>query len=106
MSDFNKKLKIFEKQINKKIMTNLVNASEYLLEKSNELVPVDTGALRSSGKVVVTKPLQTSIIYDSEYATVVHEDLEKYHPIGQAKFLETAILNESNIIIKKIGEDK
>lgn len=36
------------------------------------------------GKKVMTG----SVIYDAPYAVYVHEDLEAYHPHGQAKYLE------------------
>lgn len=66
-------------------------AAYFLLGKSQELVPVDTGDLKASGKVVTTGQghnRQYEIRYDEEYAVFVHEDLTKHHDHGQAKFLE------------------
>jgi uncharacterized protein YyaL (SSP411 family) len=41
------------------------------------------GRYRSQPKVVVG--------YTADYAVYVHENLEAYHPVGQAKFLEVAV---------------
>lgn len=53
-------------------------------------VPVDTGALRSTGYV---KPAQDFVELGyggpaAPYALVVHEDLEAHHTVGSAKYLE------------------
>ena len=74
-------------------------AGETLLEESNKLVPVLTGVLKKSGKVTYKgRGLNTefSIGYSADYAVYVHEDLTKHHPNGQAKFLETAILQNQD----------
>jgi hypothetical protein len=57
--------------------------------------PVDTGRLRASayvgpperegGKLIVREG------YGVEYAAAVHERTETHHPVGQAKFLESAL---------------
>lgn len=61
-----------------------------------QYVPVDTGALRGSG--FVEPPVQTGDRVEvrlgfggpaAPYALTVHEDLTAYHPVGQAKYLET-----------------
>lgn len=46
------------------------------------------------------KPLVECVIsYGASYAAKVHEDMQVFHPNGQAKFLETAVrLNQSTII--------
>lgn len=66
-----------------------------IMAASQKIVPVDTGALRSSG--LVNKPEERDkLIFvhlqyggpAADYAWKVHEDLEAYHPHGQAKYLE------------------
>ena len=60
-----------------------------------QYVPVDTGALRASGFVQL--PVYTGKVASvtlgfggpsAPYAVIVHEDLTKRHPVGQAKYLE------------------
>lgn len=77
-----------------------------IMAASQGLVPVDTSALRSSGyvqepvregnRVVVTLGYggpaakinsKTGESTDG-YAIIVHENLEAFHPVGSAKFLE------------------
>lgn len=67
-----------------------------VLPASQELVPVDTGALKASG--FVDGPaggggtVSAEIGYDTPYATKQHEDLSLNHPNGgEPKFLETPL---------------
>lgn len=63
--------------------------------------PVDTGTLRDSGKVdePIRRGNELSVTLGfggaaEEYALDVHEDLEAFHRVGQAKFA-SSVLNES-----------
>lgn len=58
-------------------------------------VPVDTGALRSTGSVKPSVIAGDSVTVEmgfggpaAPYALIVHERLGAHHPIGQAKYLE------------------
>jgi hypothetical protein len=76
------------------------HASEVFMQSQYE-VPVDTGALRSSGYVttpyIVGKDVGVAIVYGgaaAPYALWVHEILENYHePPTKAKFLEDPLTN-------------
>lgn len=62
-----------------------------ILARSQELVPVDTGNLLNSGRVVRNSIGTFSVVYFCDYAVYVHEIMENLHdPPGQAKFLEDA----------------
>lgn len=73
-----------------------------VLRESQSLVPVETGALKASGRVeshMNMKGISVSVAYgardarnSSRYAVYVHEDLNAFHPHGTAKFLEIAWL--------------
>lgn len=79
-------------------------------EMTQELVPVDTEQLKRSGRVEPTEVegsvIAASIAYggpagsgptqteDVDYAIAVHEDLEVFHPHGQAKYVETVVREE------------
>lgn len=71
-------------------MEYLVILGKAILGRAVELCPIDTGLLRSSGVVVVGNGW-IEIIFAAPYATYVHENLNNYHPVGRAKFLETAL---------------
>ena len=77
-------------------------AAELIFDESQRLVPVDTGALKASGKVS-RDGLTAAISYGEEdaagrggrdtavYAPIVHERMDVHHPHGQAKYLEAAM---------------
>ncbi len=74
-------------------------ALQPILDTSQELVPVDTGALKASGFLQTQKirgKVSGVVGYarggNPFYAAIVHENLEFYHtPPTQAKFLEEAV---------------
>lgn len=79
----------------------LYQEAQIEMTESKRRVPVDTGTLRASG--FVSEPehpgtqVSVTLSYGGEaeqYAVIVHEDLEAYHLVGQAKYLES-VLKES-----------
>lgn len=84
----------------------LIAACEEILDESMKQVPFDTGTLMQSAFYEITGHWRTGwnavIGYGgngdpvnpktgkpaSYYVMAVHEDLEAYHPLGKAKFLE------------------
>lgn len=85
-------------------------AAFVVLGASKVLTPIVTGNLRGDTE---TKPFGTAdnpaveIRYNATYAVFVHERTELHHPVGQAKFLETALKqNEKKIleIIRKTAK--
>ena len=78
--------------------------------ESMRRTPVDTGALRSSHDV--TKPdirgrqISVSITVGgvaAPYAVIVHEDLYATHPVGQAKFLESTVLESAPHLAARVA---
>lgn len=65
-----------------------------LLREAQDLIPVDTGALKNSGKVRVKNDAGKqvfSVVFGDEkvdYAQIVHEDLLAKHSVGQALYLK------------------
>lgn len=70
-----------------------------IFDRSQELVPVDTGALKDSGYLeirIAGNKINAEVGYGRGgvpiYSVFVHENLEMFHePPTQAKFLQTAI---------------
>lgn len=67
--------------------------------KSQELVPVATGNLKSSGRVEMPQStpsgVEVEIAYGTPYGLYVHENLEANHAAPtQAKFLETPVVQQ------------
>ena len=69
--------------------------------------PVLTGNLRGSGEVrkggTRAQPF-IELLFTAEYAIYVHENLEAYHKVGQAKFLESAIRDKRDRILSVIQQ--
>lgn len=88
----------------------VVEHAEKVMGWSKQMVPVDTGALRASGRVrvkVSDAGVIAELAYGSasvEYALRVHEDLNAVHRVGNAKYLERPVL-ESRDIWKKTMAD-
>lgn len=88
----------FEKGANAAIKAGLIKAGLFLQRKSQEVVPVDTGALRASAFTRVVQGSRSqlgqfttavAVGYTMFYAIWVHENLEAGHAPGKiAKYLE------------------
>lgn len=82
----------FESRTAKKAERGLLKAALFILRKSQKIVPVDTGALKNSGRARLTGRGFTAnaiIEYLVAYAIYVHENLEAKHKAGKfAKFVE------------------
>ena len=81
---------------------------------SQDEVPVDTGALKASGRVrpetgVFTRAgeVYVELTYGgtaTEYSIYVHENLEANHPHGKAKYLEDPMTRQVNGISGRIAD--
>lgn len=79
----------------------LYETSKDVMALSKEMTPVLTSALKNSHAIVDDEPKvegdKVSVTIEvggpaAPYAIYVHENLEARHPVGQAKFLEYAVL--------------
>lgn len=64
------------------VQTGLKRCGALLLRESMMIVPVDTGFLRRSGKVVATGVGNTTVVqvgYSAAYSVFVHENLDVAH---------------------------
>lgn len=77
--------------------------ADLLLDLANENVPVDTGALRDSGKAYTNGEVGTVRYFDRK-AHLVHERVEDRHERGEAKWLENAARNHGDEIAEAIAE--
>lgn len=90
------------KELIEQANNNLEEAAKELLNDANLIVPVDTGHLKSTGKVV-TGDGEVSVVYDADYAIYVHEI--PGHSYGY-KWLERTIDQNIDRYIDIIGGDK
>lgn len=76
------------------VAQSLNEVAEVTLTDAKERTPVDTGTLKSSGKVsehATLRKHQAKLTYGTEYAVWVHEQTNLKHRVGEAKFLEKAL---------------
>ena len=81
-------------------------AADHVLDASNDnLVPLDDGELRDSGRASVDdNGLVAAVSYDTDYAVRQHEQLDLQHDPGRsAKYLERALIDEAAPVRKIIA---
>ena len=83
-------------------------AEAVMADSKENYVPVDTGALRSSGFVSQPRIESGSVTVDmgfnTPYAIQVHEDLTAYHPHGEAKYLSKPLLKAAKGLMVRIAK--
>lgn len=84
--------------------------AEIEMTEAKKRTPVDTGALRASGRVEGPRRFGRDLtVYlrfggaSVDYAWRVHEDLEMFHRVGQAKFLESVLLESAPYMALRIA---
>lgn len=89
----------------------LYQETQVELKEVKRRTPVDTGELRASehvegptrqGKVIYTKIVAGGP--SAPYAIYVHEDLEAFHKVGQAKFIESTILESRPYMTARVAK--
>jgi len=79
----------------KDVKAGLYVEGENIMGVSKQRTPVDTGDLKATGHVKL--PIEkdggvlVELAYGTDYAIYVHEILSNSHPVGQAKYLESAV---------------
>ena len=100
------KLRAVRKRLPKAIADLNRGNARAILEASQPLVPVDTGALKRSGRVKPAAKRGSFLIYGGagfsnprtnriiDYAGYVHYRLDVKHPVGQAQFVGQPLRTE------------
>lgn len=79
-------------------------AGEKLLDEAVQRTPVETGTLRGSAKVTV-EGKESVVSYNTKYAARQHEEVGWHHHDGQAKFLESALLDYQDELKQIMAEE-
>lgn len=96
LDDLLKMLLVEGRELTREVGRTLYAEANDIFDRSQDIVPIDTGALRSSGLVnqpeVNGEEVSVLIQYGgaaAPYAVIQHENLEYFHePPTQAKYLE------------------
>jgi hypothetical protein len=89
----------------------LYQEAEIEMTEAKRRTPVKTGALRASGAVRrlsrVSRDLAVVLGFGGpavQYALRVHEDVEMFHRVGQAKYLESVLLESAPYIAARVAK--
>lgn len=98
MSD---KIRSVQRSFSEQVTQALHVEAQIEMTEAKRRTPVDTGALRASGRVETPKrngrKMSVSMSFGGAagaYAVIVHENPDAFHPIGQWKYLQS-VLEES-----------
>lgn len=76
-----------------------------------KVTPVDTGALRASitleGPVREGRRIYVTVVAggpSAPYAFIVHEDLEAFHKVGEAKYIERPLAESAPYLADRIAK--
>lgn len=99
-----------EARVKRNLAEGVAAAAKMVYDKSQELVPVETGALKESGRIEVTGTgfgAKATVAYGgptAPHAFVVHEDLEAYHaPPTCAKYIAKAVTMTRGAAVARVG---
>lgn len=87
--DLEQAMNRFYDEFHDELLGAVWSTAEYVKTDAVKLAPIDTGKLRQSANVQRDKD-DTYIFFTMDYSIPVHERMESYHKVGQAKFLEHA----------------
>jgi hypothetical protein len=92
-------MKWYGDKLKDKIKKASVEASkdscQIILDKSQDYVPVQTGALKASGHIQSDGD-HSAVVYDKEYAAIVHET--------KVKFLEQAVKESEQEVAQTVAQ--
>jgi hypothetical protein len=95
-------LEVQIKGIKGRSMAGLWEAGLQIQRVAQKRTPVDTGNLKASAYTRKYNEEAIEIGFTAAYAVYVHENLEAHHPVGQAKFLESAVTDNQRAIVEII----
>lgn len=89
---------------------SLREEGEIEMTEAKRRTPVDTSALRNSGHVTGPRyggrDAEVRLVFGgpaAPYAIFVHEDMEAWHDVGQAKFLESTLLESEPYLAQRLA---
>jgi len=105
------RLRRLSKQVPNVVAKAMYEEMKIELKEAKRRTPVKTGKLQKSGIIYqpaidASNHISVTISFgvpDPYYAIYVHENLEAFHKTGQAKFLESTLLESAPYMAKRIA---
>lgn len=90
------------------VKAGVKKAGELVKDEAVERAPIETGALRNSARV--TRAYKTVAVSfgtgpSAPYAVKQHEEVGYHHKEGQAKFLESAMIDKQADVLNVIADE-
>ena len=111
LSEMQAKLRSLAQEMPQDVALALYQEAESEMTEAKARTPVDTGALKGSGHVrqpeIGLNGVSVKMGFGGpavDYAVQVHEDLEAFHPTGQAKFLESVLQESAPHMAERIAK--
>jgi hypothetical protein len=105
-----RRLRDLARSIPNEVARALYQEAQIELGEIKRRTPVDTNALRASEMVerpvVEGRDISVRLVAggpSAPYALFVHEDLEAFHPVGQAKYMESVLMESAPHIARRIA---
>lgn len=106
------KIKALQKRLPQQVAAALYVEAQIEATESKKRTPVDTGNLRASTRVtdpVISEDgkVSVSIVVGgvaAPYAVYVHENLDAHHDTGEAKFLESTLLESRQFMAARVAK--
>lgn len=104
-------IRAIRRSIPQQIAAALYIEAQIEATESKKRTPVDTGNLRAShmvtDPVITDEGISVNIVVggvSAQYAVFVHENLEAFHEVGQAKFLESTLLESRPYMAARVAK--
>lgn len=105
--EFDAYLEASPRAVEKAAAAALMQEGENMMAVSKRRTPKDFGYLRASGHVKPPKVSRGNVVvelaYGTDYAIYVHEIMSNQHPVGQAKYLESAMKDGAKGLIDRLA---
>lgn len=109
--EMRRRLLRFAEKFPNEVERALYQETEVEAKEVKRRTPVDTGELRASvhveGPTRQWRTIYTKIVAGgpaAPYAIYVHEDLDAIHKVGQAKYIESVILESRPFMAARVGQ--
>lgn len=110
-AEMKRKVQKIKKNLPDEIARALYAETEIEAKESKRRTPVDTGELRASIHVLGPERsglmIYTMIVAGgpaAPYAVYVHENLDAFHKVGQAKFIESVIMESRPYMASRVAK--
>jgi len=79
-------------------------AMEHLREVAVSRAPLESGKMRAEAETIPS-PMGASVYFPGPYSRYQHYELQLRHEEGQALYLESAVMSETDAVVSIVGDE-